>query len=700
MAKDGDDVKIQEFQNGGQLGAPASEVSHVQYNNAGAQVLAKSGEGIVKAVMDGTEQLFEQVQVSKVLEANNAYNTKMAELNMKIRQNKEGGAYNALQLFDEEEKKIRTEIESKYKNFIGYGKMGAAYNNMIEKDYGTRRAGIIGYQMEELEKNNATQYGNSLQATLDMASSNYKDIGTVDGAMRRTKALAAARFFNYGDERIAAETRKAQGAIASNLISTAINNSDWTGANGLLVNYGSSLEPDKRSGFAKLVNEQIKTNKQISTFSSLYAKFSGADDEAGYLAAAEKEYEATKINNTYNMKLYSGDTEHITEAMKTSLPYVGGILQSMGITDPEITSGKREAGQVGNAGEKSYHVSGNAIDIWIGDNVDREKGNEIAAKFAPYFKEAMYEMEGDATGATGNHLHLAGYEGGLQLEKSSPADKQKFLDAATAHWNKQQAIKTNIANPIYNNGQQALTTAFLDGNTNEESLMALASRCSLNTDGTVNMSAYNRLMIAAKKMAGSIKRGTSSNGGTGILTLSDQMELQDIFDHGGMDEAELIARTQASGLTDSKIMSLVKENRKAQKKEGEYDYPWSDLEKMLIKNKSLPKDPGLLYGGAKDVAKRWIREKMQANGGVRPTTEEVYSVLEESLTTGTGQVYEKIKTWTGTKQGAGYSQAELSNKGIYTIESRGEDEVSVYFKGSEYPVMYQLDDFNKMMGRE
>lgn len=119
----------------------------------------------------------------------------------------------------------------------------------------------------------------------------------------------------------------------------------------------------------------------------------------------------------FNLKVSPGDNpdlEHLSDSMKSALPLVGGVLANIGFGDiAMITSGARP-GAITTSGNVSHHASGNAVDIWLGDNFDRTRGNQIAAMFKPYFKEAIFEKKGDPTGATNDHLHLGGYIGGLE----------------------------------------------------------------------------------------------------------------------------------------------------------------------------------------------------------------------------------------------------------------------------------------------
>ena len=119
----------------------------------------------------------------------------------------------------------------------------------------------------------------------------------------------------------------------------------------------------------------------------------------------------------FNLKISPGDNpdlEHLSDSMKTALPLIGGVLADIGLGDiAMITSGARP-GAMTTSGNVSHHASGNAVDIWLGDDFDRARGDQIAAMLKPYFKEVLFEKKGDPTGATNDHLHVAGYLGGLE----------------------------------------------------------------------------------------------------------------------------------------------------------------------------------------------------------------------------------------------------------------------------------------------
>ncbi len=154
----------------------------------------------------------------------------------------------------------------------------------------------------------------------------------------------------------------------------------------------------------------------------------------------------------FNLKVSPGDNpnlEGLSSSMKSALPYIGGVLANIGFGDiAMITSGARP-GAVTTSGNVSYHASGDAVDIWLGDDFDRQRGNQIAAMFAPYFKEAIFEKKGDPTGATNDHLHLGGYIGGLE-ETGNNEDTQMTAAAYSPE------RSSDIMKLVYGHSNEAL----------------------------------------------------------------------------------------------------------------------------------------------------------------------------------------------------------------------------------------------------
>lgn len=102
------------------------------------------------------------------------------------------------------------------------------------------------------------------------------------------------------------------------------------------------------------------------------------------------------------------------------VPQLLGKLKAAGAEETMITSAYRPPGVLDGigAGSNSKHHIGDAMDIWVGEGLSREQGTQLAQTLAPYFDFVQFEKEGDA-GATGDHVHVEGYNGGLEATNNS-----------------------------------------------------------------------------------------------------------------------------------------------------------------------------------------------------------------------------------------------------------------------------------------
>lgn len=115
-----------------------------------------------------------------------------------------------------------------------------------------------------------------------------------------------------------------------------------------------------------------------------------------------------------NLPISQGDNPDLADlspTMKSVLPMVGGAIYQLGFKDAQITSGYRTAEHNASVGgvPNSAHTLGNAVDIYLGDNVDEAQANKALSYFKQYFGEVLFHDAG-----SGRHLHLADYHGGMK----------------------------------------------------------------------------------------------------------------------------------------------------------------------------------------------------------------------------------------------------------------------------------------------
>lgn len=254
------------------LGLPANRTSNVRVSNPGADALAREQAKTGAIVLQGIDRLRAEVQTGRVMQANNEYNKEMMDLTNELRQNKEQDALNTVEQFDEREQKIRSRIQKKYGSYL-YGEAGRKYNDMLTRDYNTRRQSMINYQIGEAEKFNDTVLKNGLTDVTNLATSDYMNPENVDGAMNKAAYLVAQRYEHYGEEKIKQMTRAAQGSMAEILMATAISKNDMTGAEAILNRYGAFVSPDKILKYTRAIQQYKKDNYAVAKTQNLYAKY-------------------------------------------------------------------------------------------------------------------------------------------------------------------------------------------------------------------------------------------------------------------------------------------------------------------------------------------------------------------------------------------------------------------------------------------
>lgn len=274
-------ANFEAYKENGQLGAPASQLTRVTYDNSGAQALAAQGARTAQGLSNLALAFERQHRTAKIMAADNEYNRLTGDLKQEIYQDKEGLAENALQRFEEGERKIRNQIAKKYGRILTYGDEGRNYQDILNRDYNNHRSQVAQFQINELEKNADTQLGNSLQDTLNDAMAGYQNQGTVDGMMNRAIAMVELRYQNYGTDRIKQKVRAVMGGMAQALINKAYADGNDDLAGTYIEKYGRVLDPNVLNAYSKKVYDSRMALLEEDTGAALFAQF-GDDGEAAY----------------------------------------------------------------------------------------------------------------------------------------------------------------------------------------------------------------------------------------------------------------------------------------------------------------------------------------------------------------------------------------------------------------------------------
>lgn len=155
---------------------------------------------------------------------------------------------------------------------------------------------------------------------------------------------------------------------------------------------------------------------------------------------------------TANIPLSKGDApdlENLKPEMKSAIPVIGGMLTQLGYGDSMLlTSGYRTKEyqmQLNPKASNSYHIYGDALDIYLGDNLSQEERDKVTQAFknTGAFQEVLYHQV-----SGGYHLHLGGYNGSLGdgsvTMGITPTTKTVVYQDPTLSAQTSQAILTDV----------------------------------------------------------------------------------------------------------------------------------------------------------------------------------------------------------------------------------------------------------------
>uniref|UniRef100_UPI0026EC5406 hypothetical protein n=1 Tax=Phascolarctobacterium succinatutens TaxID=626940 RepID=UPI0026EC5406 len=209
---------IDVYQNQAKLGVPAGQTSGARPNMGGQMALAKANAALTNTVVEGGQKLYEQIAVADVMKANNDYNMQMNKLQNELLQNKEENARDNLTKYEEGRQKIINNIMSKGPATLR-GVLGSkAFYNTIDRDWTGQRAQMERYTMGEMEKYQDTQLNNQYQSALKDVAANWNDGDVFDSMLRRGEFMTAARYANYGQEKITEASNKWKAAVAKTAV--------------------------------------------------------------------------------------------------------------------------------------------------------------------------------------------------------------------------------------------------------------------------------------------------------------------------------------------------------------------------------------------------------------------------------------------------------------------------------------------------
>lgn len=692
------------------LGTPADRTSNVRISNPGADALAREQAKTGAIALQGIDRLRAEVQTGRVMQANNEYNKELLDLTNELRQNKEQDALNTVEQFDEREQKIRSRIQKKYGSYL-YGDAGRKYNDMLTRDYNSRRQSMINYQIGEAEKFNDTVLKNGLMDVATLASTDYMNPENVDGAMNKAAYLVAQRYEHYGEEKIKQMTRAAQGNMAGMLVNTAISQNDWTGANDLLQRYGAAMEPEKRMKLSQIVSERIQTERDTATLAQMVEQY---NDPVSYLAAVEKAWEDGRVGgfDSYSMPTQGANIDEqvrqLTPEFRSALPQIGGILKYKFGVNAVISSGGRTYAhqmEINPSAPNSHHIirerGGDAVDIVLPDNVTEAQAKQILKYFenSGAFAEVLFHDAG-----SGYHLHLGGYKGGLS-RKSTPTDKKRFMDNAMAEWNRHKHLKNMQIDSRYDGMNRELMGLRDADKANWKDYTDCVERIA-GGDPELRQKGYTAAKYWWSQVAGGNGSSSSNPWGSGSggsgkgLALGEMQGLEERLRRTNFETKSdwsmyVMGNYHPTPAQYERLMNLYDQKQNGK---GEYAYDWAGMEKGFKESNKLKNGPEAeaLWREARSYAIDEMN-RMRDEQHREPTYREMQQFLNKSLTAmPLGEIVNPGLFASNTKVAPRLGW--LSDRKIKTVRRVG-DLVEVVYKNKQHERM-NLERFQMMMNAE
>ena len=683
---------INVFEQTAQLGRPVDNTSRVRPDNSGAMAIARENAGIARTFAVGVQNLQEQIATADVMAANNEYNRRTNELELKLMQNKESNAFENVKKLEEGRQKILDDILKKGPQTLRYGVGNRAFMGSVDRDWTAQRDKMQRYVIGEAENFQNTQLTLQLQNGLKEAADNYGSDDDLQAVNRRNDFMIAARYYNYGPQRIKLEQDKVRAATVNTAVAAAINADDYDRAGELLQGYGQYLTPEAKMNFDKSVQAYRQNNMQIMQFKDLYARY-GEDVTA---ALAEMERGGAYVNTAAGMDFARGSIGQ-QRGVNQCANFTSDYIRAAG-GDPSLCSSLAD-GTYRNFEEKGLVYTDRSA-LKDGDLVFWQvDGSGYVASSDPQAVESgssaykgithvgVYDAKTGKVIQSGTHgvsamamdakgYHVVGF-GRMDGKAASPAETEKKKNAYMSYVRGQLTQKAYNENLLIDKTSDQMLTLYNSGVRDPMQFMQIAKNVAGN-DYTL----YSKLTSVAEAFG---------NAGEYKLNPYEEVDLENRIASGTISDSELVNELKNKNVSPKTIDKYVKENIKARAGEGKYKFTWDGMvtavqermdEKLTAEDKM----------GIKRYGMRFVDEYYRKNK-MLPTNDEVLDVMQEGLIKGVGGV----SVSAGLFSSAEYSSAQLANHNIYYIEPAGDGQVAVYFYGNSLPVIMDDADFKAEM---
>lgn len=678
-------MAIDIFQVGAQLGAPASKVSNVRYDNSGQQAVARESSQTGRIIQAGVEQVREQIIRTDVLQANNEYVKRTNDLRMQLMQKKEKGALDIVGEYEAGERKIRSELMAQSPQSVKYGKGAMLFDYSTQQTDNANRRVLGQYRAQQFKAWQNTTYENNQNQITTTLMQNPNDPQALKDAVNKIIFSVEDIFGTYGEERVELETNKALGRLGTAVIEQAIVNQDYTESKRLVRYFNDVLTPDQRNSFNDTINQKEQLEDNYIMAKQLLEQF-GSDEEGARAfidnmgkSSADVMWSAEGSTWIKKNGVSLEGTQYVT---RNGIADLGEYYKKI-TGEPLLVTSGTDSGNLHVQGERS-HGGGWKVDVasdWL-------ENPENRAKFIQYAESkgihVIDEYSNPSAKSTAGHLDLdfTDYKDGddsrriisfkdresmFKMYKNMKSDRENRIKAQNDLFYK------NVNEKIYTMHQQGVPY---------ESVIDW-----IKTNAGANVEAGKKMITAADYFYDSNDRKASD---------AEMSILKSRLAAGTFPDYESLMQTcNELHLSADQKYIMQEEYSKFKEGKGMYRHELNGYIENSIKGKET-KVKKSMWTGVEILLQSWINEET-ARRGREPA---VYEIIEKGkefmVKQPLGNVIDK-DSWLGWRTEVSYSPATLAMAGIKEIQQADDYYFRVVMKNGEIKVV-DPDELKEIVG--
>lgn len=679
-------MAIDIFQVGAQLGAPASKVSNVRYDNSGQQAVAREASQTGRIIQAGVEQVREQIIRTDVLQANNEYVKRTNDLRMQLMQKKEKGALDIVGEYEAGERKIRSELMAQSPQSVKYGKGAMLFDYSTQQTDNANRRVLGQYRAQQFEAWQNTTYENNQNQITTTLMQNPNDPQALKDAVNKTIFSVEDIFGTYGEERVELETNKALGRLGTAVIKQAIVNQDYTESKRLVRYFNDVLTPDQRNSFNYIINQKEQLEDNYIMAKQLLEQF-GSDEEGARAFIDNMGKSSTDVmwsaeGSTWIKKngVSLEGTQYVT---RNGIADLGEYYKKI-TGEPLLVTSGTDSGNLHAEGERS-HGGGWKVDVasdWL-------ENPENRAKFIQYAESkgihVIDEYSNPSAKSTAGHLDLdftdykdvdnsrriisfEDRESIFKTYKNMKADSENRIKAQNDLFYK------NVNEKIYTMHQQGVPY---------ESVIEW-----VKTTAGANVEAGKKMITAANYFYDSNDRKASD---------VEMSILKSRLAAGTFPDYESLMQTcNELHLSADQKYIMQEEYSKYKNNKGIYKHDLNNYIKDGIVGKENSKAKKSMWAGVEMLLQSWITEETERRGREPVPYEIIEKGKEFMVKQPLGSIVDK-DSWLGWRTEVNYAPATLAMAGIKEIQQADDYYFRVVMKNGEIKVV-DPDELKEIVG--